>query len=1598
MTSTSSSPEGFSGKSFRSSSASVRYNGMINESFYKKFRNNLFHLFDYISTEASPMIYLQNIMSILRVYQLIIPSLCIGYSKIYIEGTVLYKTMSIISVPAHIIPVHVRDQYSIYFLYGYFVFFIIFYLFLAITAIYFKKNARLPKIIPNILYAIICSLGYYLHPIAAQFTGEIIGQMISQTNDRINEFNIAAVVLTIMVIVSYMYIFSQIYSLSITFRHDSLTTIVPEIQSSLCFIILLLTFVSALASKISYIPRILLTFLVSLGYLSSPIIYLSKGGFVSVFHLKAISATTLTGGVSMSIVGIIDILNQESSDVLVGIYVGGWIVAYILVSFIIKCRAKKALSVLDLYQDDPYSIESIKTASVFCDTIITGFRSAHPACLSFRPFKCAIDKWPKAFDIWLIFAKFTAIYPEETQQLEYIIVGMQQNKVHGSLAKHTIRQIESIIMQREQNLIPELKNKIDLISKHVLQIKAKLRYIWDLALQGNTNELESIIGRAYDSVQKTNTEYIHLLSRFPNNRFVVRSYARYVKEVICDSNKSAEWGSKVLALQRGQRIADDHAQTLGLRAFPNLPENLRNQKPIQTINMPSDEMSLFDLEDEERTSVPEIETKQSIKTLIDDLVIPTYKYARIIHIILLIILFIIPAIGIFIGLPLYINDISSSISQLFSLTKCKTLLFMSMSFMSHYIGENINYNYSDLDPNFPGQVVFPFLKSGDLPRMKNIDPPESLNGMYETIDWLLFQLKSLSATVTELSHFKTFKVHDKEMENVRVHLFDPSNEFKHISNPIYQDCWTYDSQNESCIEYTVVPEKLSVFNMVSQYIVLMSEIVNTDIDISGFSLRPVSTSMLNIRTISNELTYTAAKMLDYIDSIDKKGKLIFTIVMVLVVCLVTFLYSIILFMVLKKLQRDKTLIYKCLTSLPKNVVSHVAEQFRILRKEEADSTKSTKGRDEEVSKQEENLLKLFSSTTDVSEVGGSDTIHSFVSTILLIALHIALTIVVCINFQQASNQLNESAPHIDHLMSAFSYDICAIFCLHLLPGSVHPNINFNIYGYTKERIAEIVTEWQVKSLTEYTYVRYGDYENGKKSFEALGININSDDGDDDDHNECEITDKIESFHDVYKCLKGDTLLSYSQMIVQNLLNLYLHTDNHQIFSGQDEYLNNLWYIYIYLIYDGYYYQMFTKIQPMLEQSMSNRIPKVDLLVFVFAFLGIITVIYYLIILSLSEKKTKFALSLLLQCKGKHITENNYITSILSGNFQMKIVDMTSRDCDFYDCLVDNMPDSIMILNNHGDIVSANISTSRVYDIPNDQLVGHSINTIGGLFKDENPFSNYFDPNVITTKKNFTKNTYFIKTSTNEEVHLELHFCWLQEEGFLVSINITQTVMYNKLITEEKYKSDQLLGSILPSKLVSRVQSGEKNISFAVQSATIVFMDIVSFTPWCGSLPAATVMKTLNILFKEFDSLAQIHSTMTKIKCIGDCYMAAGGIFMVVNQPNVHAKDVVDFGLDAIESLQSINEKIQQDLKIRVGINSGGPIVAGVLGTEKPTFEILGPTINMAQQMEHHGVPMKVHASRSVYELIYGGHYDVHERGEINLKNEKAVTYIVEKKL
>lgn len=229
---------------------------------------------------------------------------------------------------------------------------------------------------------------------------------------------------------------------------------------------------------------------------------------------------------------------------------------------------------------------------------------------------------------------------------------------------------------------------------------------------------------------------------------------------------------------------------------------------------------------------------------------------------------------------------------------------------------------------------------------------------------------------------------------------------------------------------------------------------------------------------------------------------------------------------------------------------------------------------------------------------------------------------------------------------------------------------------------------------------------------------------------------------------------------------------------------------------------------------------------------------------------------------------------------------------------------------------------------------------------------------------------------------------------LVLKDLTATIARRNLLQEEQNRRETLLLSILPPVIVHKLQKEDSNLTIRVPSATICFIDIIDFNSWCSSLSASTVVSSLNSLFALYDEALTKYDKITKIKCIGDCYMAAGGLFDEVNQFKVHASQIISFCLDVIQAVEIFNSQYNTTLRVRAGVNCGGPIVAGVLNRDTPFFDILDPPISVASAMEHFGVPMHVHFSEYVYSLFFDFKFDIKERGNIEIKGQKYHTYIV----
>ena len=201
--------------------------------------------------------------------------------------------------------------------------------------------------------------------------------------------------------------------------------------------------------------------------------------------------------------------------------------------------------------------------------------------------------------------------------------------------------------------------------------------------------------------------------------------------------------------------------------------------------------------------------------------------------------------------------------------------------------------------------------------------------------------------------------------------------------------------------------------------------------------------------------------------------------------------------------------------------------------------------------------------------------------------------------------------------------------------------------------------------------------------------------------------------------------------------------------------------------------------------------------------------------------------------------------------------------------------------------------------------------------------------------------------------------------------------------EAQARADALLLNVLPEEVAQRLQSDPQSIADQFENASILFADVVDFTPLSSSLDAREVVGLLDRLFTSFDELVD-QCGVEKIKTIGDCYMVAAGVPRA--RPD-HAQALAQLGLDMLECAKTCLPD-RGDLSLRIGISSG-PVVAGVIGRRRFLYDLWGDTVNMASRMESHGTPDEIQITRSTWELVRDdfvtetiGLVDVKGKGEV----------------
>ena len=219
---------------------------------------------------------------------------------------------------------------------------------------------------------------------------------------------------------------------------------------------------------------------------------------------------------------------------------------------------------------------------------------------------------------------------------------------------------------------------------------------------------------------------------------------------------------------------------------------------------------------------------------------------------------------------------------------------------------------------------------------------------------------------------------------------------------------------------------------------------------------------------------------------------------------------------------------------------------------------------------------------------------------------------------------------------------------------------------------------------------------------------------------------------------------------------------------------------------------------------------------------------------------------------------------------------------------------------------------------------------------------------------------------------------------LMATFVSQKDLATRLLAIERERSETLLLNVLPREIAPRLKAGESPIADAYADATILFADIVGFTPLTQRLAPRETVSLLDATFSQFDRIADEHG-VEKIRTIGDNYMAVAG----VPRPRPdHAAAVARMALAMRRYLDELRSRGEDRIDFRIGIESG-PCVGGVIGLRKFVFDIWGDPVNTASRMESHGVAGRIQVGESAYAHLRGD-FELEERGLVEIKGKGSL--------
>ncbi|OCR00569.1 family 3 adenylate cyclase [Oscillatoriales cyanobacterium USR001] len=362
-----------------------------------------------------------------------------------------------------------------------------------------------------------------------------------------------------------------------------------------------------------------------------------------------------------------------------------------------------------------------------------------------------------------------------------------------------------------------------------------------------------------------------------------------------------------------------------------------------------------------------------------------------------------------------------------------------------------------------------------------------------------------------------------------------------------------------------------------------------------------------------------------------------------------------------------------------------------------------------------------------------------------------------------------------------------------------------------------------------------------------------------------------------------------------------------------------------------------------------------------------------------------------------------IRIVVSGNNEVLLIvrDITERKqlerelsqtSRFLNSIVENIPLALFAkdVNNDFRYVLWNRAAEEVYAIPREEVIGHTMyNFMSAEIADRIQMEHEI---VIAGRKLIVAEEIFNSKFKGNIWQRIMKLPLMNEQGdvthlIYIAEDVTERKQAEEALRIAQEQSERLLLNILPKTIADKLKQNQSAIAEQFDEATILFADIVGFTPLSARTPPIELVNLLNHIFSTFDELVELHG-LEKIKTIGDAYMVVGGLPVPME---FHAEAVAQMALDMQTAISRFQAEKGEPFQIRIGINTGA-VVAGVIGIKKFIYDLWGNTVNIASRMESHGIPGRIQVTDTTYERLKDK-YLFEKRGAIAIKGKgEMITY------